>query len=203
MDFLTKFIFHLKKPKLIIVADKPNSLTIEALFQILKPDIKCEVIKKINLGNIFKNQVLILNSDFKENLVFFIKHSKKPVLAITQLPDDRLEQITKLAENLPSTGCLILNFDNETVREIRNKTPVFTLAFGFQKMADLRASDLSIDQKEGACNFKIDYDGNIIPIWLKNVCSEQEVLSILAAISCGIQLGLNLVEISQALKDFK
>jgi UDP-N-acetylmuramyl pentapeptide synthase len=96
-----------------------------------------------------------------------------------------------------------LNFDNEAVREIRNKTPVFTLTFGFQKMADLRASDLSIDQKESACNFKIDYEGNIIPIWLKNICSEQEVLSILAAISCGIQLGLNLVEISQALKDFK
>ena len=68
-------------------------------------------------------------------------------------------------------------------------------------MADVTGSDFNINEESS--NFKIDYQEKIIPIWLENLFDKEIVFAVLAATCCGVELGLNLVEISQALKDFK
>ena len=55
---------------------------------------------------------------------------------------------------MPAHGYLILNFDDETVREIRDETNLKELTFGFQEKADFRATDIKLNS---GTNFKINY----------------------------------------------
>ena len=95
--------------------------------------------------------------------------------------------------------CLVYNFDKEGLRKIREKAPeTKLLTFGFQEGADFQASDL---RQDGGTNFKINYQGKIVPVWLEGSPTREEIYSVLAASAIGVLLGLNLVEISQALKE--
>ncbi len=67
---------------------------------------------------------------------------------------------------------------------------------------EIKVSDFRLN---GGINFKIDYQGSIVPFWLAvepaatQLLVEKEVQDALASIAVGLALGLNLVEISQHL----
>lgn len=140
---------------------------------------------------------------------FFIKNSRLPILLITHFGEHQPEReffsgeaeqvagVTKLAEILPNRAHLILNFDDETVREIKNKSKAHVLTFGFGARADMRVSDVS------GTNFKINFEGNIVPVWLEGLSGKEHIYAALAAAAVGEALGLNLVEISEALRYYK
>ena len=102
--------------------------------------------------------------------------------------------------NLSEKKYLILDFDNEDIRTLIGKAMAKILTFGFQDGADLRATDINLNYISRGVNFKINYQGNVVPIWLEKYLGEEQIYAALAAISVGIIFGLNLVEISQALK---
>ena len=213
LNLLTKLIFYFRKPRFIIVTGKERCLTGKAIFQVLRKYFKVAIIEKIGPSNILKNEILILISDLKEDLSFFVKKSEKPILVVThvgEIPPDiywfagekrDIKKISEQTQRLPAHASLILNFDDETVREIGDKSQAFCLTFGFQKKAKVRASDFHINKV--STNFKINYQGNIVPVWLGNPLGKANVYAALAATCCGTQLGLNLIEISQALKSFQ
>ena len=88
---------------------------------------------------------------------------------------------------------LIANFDKGNIRRMmKERAAVKVLTFGFQEGANLQATDL---RENGGTNFKINYQGKIVPIWLES-SSREEIYSVLAAVTVGVALGLNLVEIS-------
>jgi len=101
--------------------------------------------------------------------------------------------------DLPIGRYLILNYDEENIRKMKENNPDRVLTFGFQEGADLRASDLKIN---GGINFKINYKENVVPIWLKEGGDRNQVYAVLAAVCVGTVFDLNLVEISQALRRF-
>jgi len=101
----------------------------------------------------------------------------------------------KIAD-LPIGRYLILNYDEENIRKMKEKNPDRVLTFGFQEGADLRASDLKIN---GGINFKINYKENVVPIWLKEGGDKNQIYAVLAAVCVGTIFDLNLVEISQIL----
>ena len=98
--------------------------------------------------------------------------------------------------NLSNLRYLVLNFDNEKIREVKEKTQAKIFTFGLKEGADLRATDIKIN---GGANFKVDYKGNIVPIWLDKPFGNEQIYAVLSAVAVGIIFDLNLVEISQAL----
>lgn len=100
--------------------------------------------------------------------------------------------------NFSDKNYLILNFDNSNIRKPREKDSLRILTFGFKEGADFWVTDL---KQNGGVNFKVNYRGNIVPIWLKEPSGKKEIYSVLTAIAVGIIFDLNLVEISQALKE--
>ncbi|MFH1181166.1 MAG: hypothetical protein V1705_02020 [bacterium] len=100
----------------------------------------------------------------------------------------------KALEFLPEQKTLILNSDNDNLREMSVKESG-VLTFGLNEGAAFYASDINTDN---GLNFKVNYQGNMVPFWLANTEKEQ-VLAILAASAAGKVLGLNLVELSQIL----
>lgn len=116
--------------------------------------------------------------------------------------------------NLSKKETLICNFDRNDLKKIKEKAPnVKILSFGLQEGADFQATDLkqgkiskfpssfAVSRKNEGINFKINYRGNIVPIWLAKKISKEEIYPVLAAALIGVLLGLNLVKISQALEE--
>jgi len=180
MNLLSKFIFLLKKPRIIIVTGKGRALAAEAIFQVLK-----------------QKGILIFETELDkvEDFRFFVKNSRLPILVVThigEIPPDKdffagergeVAEIKKLAKTLPPFAHLVLNFDDETVREIDEETNVFSLTFGFQEKADIKASDLHLNK---GINFKINQKGNIVPVWLDSLYGKEHIYAALATVGCGI-----------------
>lgn len=215
MNFFSKLLFLWKRPKVVIVTGNGRACAKEAIFQVLKPYF--EIGK-----NILLFEADLTNYPAKEKFKFLIRNSSLPILVVTHIDDIPFDknffagerkktlEIRELAKNLPSQGYLVLNFDDETVREIKDYYSPSTfpkkensiahcLTFGFQQRADFQATDIKLNT---GTNFKINYRGNIVPVWLEKVFGKEQIYSALAAACLGTIFDLNLVEISQALKNY-
>lgn len=219
LNFLTKLTFFFKTPAIIIVAGSGRQSAAEAVFSVLKQRYRVKKLDEfsspLDLKSVIANEILIIESEVRNLRPFevLIKRSVLPILVLThfgEIPVDKdffaadieqVKEVAKLAELLPAHGRLILNFDDETVREIKKKSRAHPLTFGFQDGADIRASDCHITKTiEIGTNFKINYQGKIIPIWLNRLFGKSEIYAALASSCVGMAQGLNLVEVSQALK---
>lgn len=208
-----KFIFSLKKPEIIIVTGNGRILAGEAICQVLKQHFKVKKTKNgLNFLDLIRNKVLIFESEIKEieSFEFLVRKSRLPVLVVTALGEvspegefsiadlEGVEGIARLVETFPPSGYLVLNFDDKTVRELGNKSSAESLTFGFQEKADLRATDIKIN---GGTNFKINYKMNIVPIWLEKLFGKEQIYSALAVAGVSEILKLNLVKVSESLKN--
>lgn len=201
MNFLSKLIFFLKKPKVVIVTGEGRACAVKAISQVLE--------QRFEIGK----DVLIFEFADKDikGASFFLKKFQKPILIVTRVGDipfdknffdgekEKIKNTSLLAKTLPEHTTLILNFDDETTREIGDGIDLNTLTFGFQKEAGFRTSDVMVN---GGTNFKLNHKGKVIPIWLKRVFGKEQIYSALTAIVVGTIFDLNLVEISQSLLDY-
>ena len=212
LSIISKLAFLFKKPKIIIVSGRGKNLTTQAICQTLGSFFKLRKISNLPRFFNFNNEILIFETEKgNKNFKFLIKNSSFPILVVTHIGDippdkdffagerENVKEIRELAKTLPARGCLILNFDDETSREIKDETELKELTFGFQEWADFRATDINLDR---GTNFKINYKGNAVPVWLDKLFGKEQVYSALAAAAVGTVLGLNLVEISQSFKSY-
>jgi UDP-N-acetylmuramyl pentapeptide synthase len=200
MNFFNRLQIIFKKPKVVIVSGLAKKEAQEAIFAVLKIHFKMgqEVILYLNQG------------DYQE-MRFLMKHSKLAVLVVTHMGEIPLERelFSGLEQDVLEVGKLIespfpylvLNSDDETVMNLRDKNQAKSLTFGLAARADLRATDLVVS--EDSTNFKINYEGNSVPIWLPSSFGKEAIYSALVAAGVGEALGLNLIEISQALKNYQ
>ncbi len=112
----------------------------------------------------------------------------------------------RLIEALPEDGFAILNFDDERVWELKNKTRAKVLFFGFNQGADVQISNMEYRIENGkpeGITFKVQYGGSFVPVRLNKTFGKPQAYAAVAAISVGIMFGLHLVEISDALSEYE
>ena len=114
-----------------------------------------------------------------------------------------------LVENLKSGGWAILNFDDDLTRELAGKSKVKVLSYGFKEGATIRAQELvfSFEKTKEVDNllgisFKLTYNGSSVPVLLPQIIGYNSIYAALAAAAVGVTMGMNLVEISKALREF-
>ncbi len=191
---------------MIIVTGRGKDTAALAIRQILSPHFK--------IGE----AVLIYPTDSPDapDFEFMVKKAKLSVLVATHVGEYHPEreffdgepadiaQTVKLAVVLTGKDYLLSNFDDETVRDIKNKSRAHSLTFGFGVRADIRASDIVLTALPTlGTNFKVNYEGNIVPIWLEHLFGKENIYAALAATAVGEVFNLNLVEISAALKFYQ
>lgn len=193
MKFLTKLKIILKKPKAAVVLGLARTEAEKAVGLVLEP--------------YFKNVQICSDS---AEAAFLLKHLKSAVLIVTHSvkpplekelfagPAEQIAEPVKILESL--APLLALNSDDETVRNLKDRSKGRVLTFGLAARADLRATDIMVSD-EGV-NFKINYEGNSVPVWLSGPFDKEKVYSALAAATAGELLDLNLIQISQALKAY-
>lgn len=147
--------------------------------------------------------------DYLVNLVGRIDISVLTDIGISHLEffqtrADLAREKLSIIKNLDPDAFAVLNADNELIAKNKDLTRAKIITYGLSTSAMLRATDYAIINRDDSwgVNFKLNYNGTVVPVFLPNVIGIPPVYSALAATACGIAMGMNLVEISQALGNF-
>ncbi|HPJ80312.1 MAG TPA: Mur ligase family protein [Candidatus Portnoybacteria bacterium] len=150
-----------------------------------------------------------------EYLLNFVEHRVGVITAIGEIPvhveffespEKVVEEKRKIITKLDKNGVAILNYDDERVRKMGDSIDAKVLTYGLSEKADIKATNyelkLLLNEKNiSELNFKLDFGGSSVPAKLINVLGVQHLYSALAATAVGITFNINLVEISQALRE--
>ena len=123
--------------------------------------------------------------------------------------DNVSREKSKLISGLKSVDYAILNHDDPSVYAMKDKTKAKVITYGFAEGADVKLSnfDFRLDDsgKPSGIGFKIHYGDNVsfVPVALYGMLGKSQALAAGAAAAVGIIYGMNLIEISQALADYK
>lgn len=118
-------------------------------------------------------------------------------------PEAVAREKAKLVEALKSTDYAVLNFDEDVVLDMKDKTNAKIMTFGFEDGAGVRISGFNF-KTEGympvGVNFKLHYGLNsFVPVDINGSLGKSQAYASAAAATVGIALGMNLVAISDAL----
>jgi len=120
-------------------------------------------------------------------------------------PAELAREKLSLIKKLQPANAAVLNFDNIKIFEGKNQTKAQVIGYGFSNEAQLRASDFHLIQTQGVwgANFKVHFEGNVVPFFLPQVLGRPGVYAALAAASVGLRFNINLVHASEALKQYE
>lgn len=112
-----------------------------------------------------------------------------------------IEEKSALAYHTKKNGLLILNHDDIKVYELKDKAHRRYVSYGFDKDSTYKASYPSYVYEESkgynlphGITFKLEYDGNVFPVYAEHVIGMHYVSSILIAIACAKEVGCDILE---------
>ncbi|MFA5841547.1 MAG: Mur ligase family protein [Candidatus Paceibacterota bacterium] len=125
-------------------------------------------------------------------------------------PEAVNEEDTALADVVKHDGFLVLNHDDPEVLAVKSKTKARVVTYGFTEGATLLGSHpLVLYEGEGknkkpvGVTFKVDYDGNSVPVRIRGVLGRNPMYSGLAALAAGKALGLNMITMIESLSSYE
>lgn len=122
-----------------------------------------------------------------------------------------VEEKSGLIKTLKKDGFLILNADDETVLEMKNKTKSITLTYGFKEGADFLGSSENILYKNASndnantpmgITFKVNENGNSLPVTILGVFGRNHIYAALAALAIVSPLKLNMLKAIDAILNY-
>ncbi len=122
-------------------------------------------------------------------------------------PEAVAQEKAKLIEFLPQQGGLaVLNYDDQTVLDMKEKSKAKVVTFGFSNSADVWVSDISYfasdDSKSvGGLSFKINQGSTFLPVRINDLIGSHQLYGILAATAVGSHFEINLIDISHSLEN--
>jgi UDP-N-acetylmuramoyl-tripeptide--D-alanyl-D-alanine ligase len=112
-----------------------------------------------------------------------------------------------LIEALDENGVAILNADDEDVLAFRDVAPGRVVTYGFSAAASLKASEVHTvyNKKEipEGIGFKVSYQGTMVPVVLSGTIGRQYAYTALAALAAGLEEGVNVIEMIDALAHYE
>ena len=123
-------------------------------------------------------------------------------------PEAVAKEKAKLIAQLPSGGLAVLNYDDQTVLDMKEHSRAKVVTFGFSNLADIWASDISYfasdDNKNiGGLSFKINSGGTFVPVRINDLAGLHQLYGALAAVAVSLHFGMNLVDVSGALENIE
>jgi len=110
------------------------------------------------------------------------------------------EEKAKACYAVPKTGWVVLNADDNFVRQLVGKLPASVVTIGTGEDCDLRAKDVQSTGK--GIRFVLVYEGREVPVNMPLVLGECHVYLALSAIAVGFIHGLHWKVIEHALAEF-
>lgn len=163
--------------------------------------------------------ILEMAADKPGDLDYLTDMVKPSIGVITTIGDSHVENFGSLekikeeksilVKKIDYHGWAVLNVDDQQVKSLVKETKAKILTYAIDNEAEVTgkeirlifASDLGKKEELGI-NFKLVNNGSFAPVFLPNVISRAGVYAALAGAALGVIKGMNLVEISQALKKY-
>ncbi len=110
-----------------------------------------------------------------------------------------------LVKKLPEDGLAVLNSDNEIIKKLKNHIKARIVDFGIEGDAKISATDIQFvydekSKKIRGLSFKLNYEGNFVPIRLPYIIARHHLYAVLAAIAVGNYFKMNLLDIAKKLE---
>ncbi len=125
-------------------------------------------------------------------------------------PSELSREKAELIRVLPAEGYAVLNADDAALRGMKSHTRAHTRSFGFGQDAELRITNYELrkiaeggNEVMAGISFKLEQRGSVVPVRLHRTFGKQQAYAAAAAAAVGLVLGMNLVEIAAALKDYE
>lgn len=121
-------------------------------------------------------------------------------------PDEVAREKARLIEWLPTASFAVLNYDDEAVMNLKDRTRAHVMTFGFGKDADVRITSFENRVQDGnpaGISFKLEYGGSFVPVRIDGVFGRVQAYASAAAACIGLIFGMNLVKISEALRGYR
>lgn len=107
-----------------------------------------------------------------------------------------------LIKSLKKDGTLVLLADDPRVSAMAEGVAQKIMTFGMASAATVTASDSSVtydtQSLPDGMSFKLNYEGNSIPVILKSVLGNQQIYPLIAAATVGLSRGLSITKIVEA-----
>ncbi|MEK7558214.1 MAG: UDP-N-acetylmuramoyl-tripeptide--D-alanyl-D-alanine ligase [Patescibacteria group bacterium] len=121
--------------------------------------------------------------------------------------DELIKEDGKIAEALKERGLLIVSQDDDDSLSFKTKTKARVVSYGFKEGATITASNSQIMYDDAGLplgmTYKIEHEGNIIPVRIEGVLGNASVYATLPALLVGRECGVNIVEGIEALYKHK
>lgn len=120
-------------------------------------------------------------------------------------PEEVAREKGKLIEALPPTGFAILNADDETVTNLKDRTRAHVVTYGFTGEAEVRLLRFENLVEEGApagVAVRVEYAGSGVAVRLRGIFGKVQAYAAGAAAAVGVVFGMNLAKIAEALKAY-
>jgi UDP-N-acetylmuramoyl-tripeptide--D-alanyl-D-alanine ligase len=183
-----------------------------------------KVILKSVFQIIFKNknypQVLILEygADRPGDIRYLLNIARPDIGIITAIgeipvhvefyssPEEVALEKSRLIMNIPAYSYVILNYDDDTVMNIKHRTRAHILTFGFNDGADVQIINFENkieNNKPLGIVFKIKYENNVVPVRIFGAFGKSHAYACACACALGLVFEMNLIEIAEALESYK
>lgn len=121
-------------------------------------------------------------------------------------PDELAREDSRVVEFLSAYGNALLNFDDEAVLNMKERTRAKTLTYGFGEGAQVHISNFEHRSEGGVprgISFKLEYAGSFVPVRVDNVFGKPTAYACACAAGIGLISGMNLVTIAEALTHYE
>jgi UDP-N-acetylmuramoyl-tripeptide--D-alanyl-D-alanine ligase len=123
--------------------------------------------------------------------------------------EDLLKEKSYLVKSVRKDGILILSHDDEDVINMSLGMPQKVITFGIRHSANISVSNENIvyEDNDGlrvpvGMSFKLNYDGNSVPVFLHGALGIQQIYPLLAGVAVGISQGIILTTIIESLSKY-
>lgn len=120
-------------------------------------------------------------------------------------PEAVAREKAKIVEVLPNTGFAILNYDDQAVMDMKQRTRAHVMTYGFGNEAEVQITNFEnkMDNSFAGISFKLNYGGSFVPVRVEGCFGKAQAYAAAAAASAGLVFGMNLVRISEALSHYQ
>jgi UDP-N-acetylmuramoyl-tripeptide--D-alanyl-D-alanine ligase len=162
--------------------------------------------------------ILEIGADRPNDIKSVVKKIKFDVAVVSRLPDvpvhieffkskeQVIDEKMSLPLSLQADGLAVLNADDPNIMSRRDMVKAKVVLYGFNDNAEVRATNdhIMYEEKNGisvpiGLAFKVDCQGNNVPVRIPGAIGSHLVYPILAALAVGTELGINLVTAIEAL----
>ena len=157
----------------------------------------------LEVGADHPGDIAMIAKWIKPDIAILTKVSDVPVhVEFFASPEAVLNEKLNLARHLKANGTLIISADDPKLVEAAKNFKQKLITFGIKNQANITASDIGMSAENGIY-FKLNYEGNSIPVNIRDVLGIQQIYPALAAAAVGIARNVPILNIIESLKNHR